>query len=78
MATDLSVLQENLTRLLEGKVVSLENRLGELTLVIRAADMLPVLTRLRDDADLRFEQMMDLCGVDYSTHGDGAWEGKRF
>ena len=78
MAADLSVLQKNLTQLLKDKLVSLEYKLGELTLVIRAADMLPVLTRLRDDIDLRFEQMMDLCGMDYSAYGDGAWEGKRF
>lgn len=78
MATDLSVLQENLTRLLGDKVVSLTCRLNELTMVIRAADLTEVMTRLRDEADLRFEQMMDLCGMDYSTYGDGAWEGKRF
>ena len=75
MAANLSVLQDNLAKLLEGKLVSLENRLGELTLVIRAADMLPVMTRLRDDAGLRFEQMMDLCGVDYSTYGSDVSEG---
>ena len=78
MAADLNVLQDNLTRLLGGKMVSLEHRLGELTLVVRAADMLPVLSSLRDDADLRFVQMIDLCGLDYSTYGDGAWGGKRF
>ena len=33
---------------------------------------------LRDHADLRFEEMIDLCGVDYSTYGDGLWEGPRF
>ncbi len=78
MAADLSVLQENLTKLLKDEVVSLESKLGELTLVIRATDMLAVLSRLRDDAGLRFEQLIDLCGMDYSTYGDGTWEGKRF
>jgi len=78
MAADLNLLQENLTRLLGGKVVSLEHRLGELTLVARAADMLPVLSTLHGDSDLQFEQMIDLCGVDYSTYGDGTWGGKRF
>ena len=33
---------------------------------------------LHDHADLRFEELIDLCGVDYSTYGDGAWEGPRF
>jgi len=75
MAADLNTLQENLTRLLDGKVVSLSNRLHELTLVIRAADLLEVMTRLRDDAGLRFEQLIDLCGVDYSAYGSDISEG---
>ena len=78
MAADLNVLQEKLTSLLDGKMVSIEHRLDELTMVVRAADMLRVLSSLRDDADLYFEQMIDLCGMDYSAYGDGAWEGKRF
>ncbi len=75
MAADLNLLHENLTRLLDGKVESLTNRLNELTLVIRAADLLQVMTRLRDDADLRFEQLIDLCGMDYSTYGSDVCEG---
>jgi NADH-quinone oxidoreductase subunit C len=78
MAADLSVLQDNLTKLLGSRMVSLEHRLGELTLVVPAADMREVMTHLRDDVNLRFEQLIDLCGMDYSTYGDGAWEGKRF
>jgi len=74
MAADLNALQDNLTRLLDGKVVSLTNQLNELTLVIRAAGMLEVMARLRDDADLRFEQMIDLCGMDYSAYGSDVSE----
>jgi NADH-quinone oxidoreductase subunit C len=33
---------------------------------------------LRDHSDLQFEELIDLCGVDYSTYGDGAWDGPRF
>ena len=33
---------------------------------------------LRDAPDCRFEQMIDLCGMDMSTYGDGRWEGPRF
>ena len=75
MAADLNVLTANLNQIFADKVVSLENRLGELTLVIRAEDMLSVLTRLRDDAALRFDQMVDLCGVDYSSYGSDISEG---
>lgn len=38
---------------------------GELTIVVEAADIVDVLTRLRDDADCLFEVLIDICGVDY-------------
>ena len=75
MAADLNQLQENLTRLLDGKVVSLTNRLNELTLVIRAEDLLQVMARLRDEAEFRFEELIDLCGMDYSAYGSDICEG---
>ena len=37
-----------------------------------------MLQSLRDHASLRFEQLLDLCGVDYESYGDGAWDGARF
>ncbi|MGG6497211.1 UNVERIFIED_CONTAM: NADH-quinone oxidoreductase subunit C, partial [Bacteroidetes bacterium 56_B9] len=52
--------------------------LGELTLTVRAADYLEVATTLRDHAELKLEQLIDLCGVDYSSYGDGLYEGPRF
>ena len=76
MAADLSALRTSLTGLLGDKLAGMEERLGELTVVVKAAGMLDALARLRDAAG--FEQMIDLCGVDYSAYGDGAWEGWRF
>lgn len=78
MAADLSMLRTNLAETFGDKLVSIEERLGELTVVVKAADMQDVLTQLRDAAKFRFEQLIDLCGMDYSTYGDGAWTGKRF
>jgi len=75
MAADLGNLRADLTSLFGDKLVSLEERLGELTIVIRSADMLAALTRLRDEPKLRFEQMIDLCGVDYSAYGSDISEG---
>ena len=37
-----------------------------------------LMRELRDRPELRFEMLIDLCGVDYSGFGDGAWEGPRF
>ena len=51
---------------------------GELTLTVAAADYLAVALKLRDDPSLKFEQLIDLCGVDYSSYRDQAWDGMRF
>ena len=53
-------------------------RLGELTIVVDAADYLQAAKILRDDPNCRFEQLMDLCGVDYSTYKDQPQSGPRF
>jgi NADH-quinone oxidoreductase subunit C len=78
MAADLKALQEHLSGLLGEKAAGLEIRLGELGLTVRAADLLDVMKLLRDDAGCRFELLIDLCGMDYSTYGsdisvDGAY-----
>ena len=75
MAEDLNKLGESVEEVFAGKVMGLENKLGELTLVIDAADILDVFTRLRDDAKFRFTQLTDLCGVDYSTYGSDVSDG---
>jgi NADH-quinone oxidoreductase subunit C len=53
-------------------------RLGELTIVVEAANYLKASEILRDDPNCRFEQLMDLCGVDYSTYKDEPQRGLRF
>ena len=53
-------------------------RLGELTLIVRPQQYASAMRTLRDHPDCRFEQLIDLCGVDYSDYGNGAWEGARF
>jgi NADH-quinone oxidoreductase subunit C len=61
-----------------GERAQVTTALGEVTIVVKAADYLAVMQTLRDDAQLRFDTMIDLCGVDYSTYGEGTWEGLRF
>lgn len=78
MASKLETLKANLEAALGARIVSLTEALGELTLVVKAADSLYVAKQLRDNRALCFEQLVDLCGVDYQTYGDGAWEGPRF
>ena len=62
------------------KVLGLKpvERIGELTLEVKAAEYRNVAQTLRDHADLRFAELIDLCGVDYSTYGDRPRERERF
>lgn len=78
MSTDLNNLKSKLTEVFGSTVVSLQARLGELTLVVKAVDMIGVFTRLRDDADLRFEELIDLCGIDYSAWGSETCDDGRY
>lgn len=76
MAMDLNILATQMQELLGEALISSVQKLGELTIVVSDKDLINSLTKLRDDAG--FDQMIDLCGMDYSTYGDGRWEGQRF
>jgi NADH-quinone oxidoreductase subunit C len=77
MSTQLEVLQNALATAL-GERVATTVALGEITLVVKAADYYGVMQTLRDDATLGFDQLIDLCGVDYLSYGEGTWDGLRF
>ncbi|MDB5906053.1 MAG: NADH-quinone oxidoreductase subunit [Massilia sp.] len=77
MTTKLDVLQRALQAAL-GETALVSAALGEVTVVVKAATYLEAMLTLRDDPSLRFEQLLDLCGVDYSTYGEGSWDGLRF
>jgi len=72
MSTKLDKLEAALHNVLGDKIKRLDKLKGEITLTVSAADYLGVATTLRDHADLKFEQLMDLCGMDYSAYKDGA------
>ncbi|RZJ12587.1 MAG: NADH-quinone oxidoreductase subunit C [Rubrivivax sp.] len=78
MSLNIETLAQQVGAVLGERVGTLKSALGELTLTVRAADYLDVATTLRDHPELKFEQLVDLCGVDYSTFGDGTWEGARY
>jgi NADH-quinone oxidoreductase subunit C len=71
MSHSLQTLEQALHDALGARVQHLEAALGELTLTVKAADYLSVALTLRDDARLGFEQLIDLCGLDYSAYKDG-------
>jgi NADH-quinone oxidoreductase subunit C len=59
-------------------IASLDERLGEMTLMVRPADYREAARTLRDHPDLRFEELIDLCGVDYSTYGERGFGQNRY
>jgi NADH-quinone oxidoreductase subunit C len=77
MTTKIEALQLALTNAL-GEGAAMTVALGEVTVVVKAADYLASMQKLRDDPSLRFEELIDLCGVDYSSYGEGTWDGARF
>ncbi|MEW6369748.1 MAG: NADH-quinone oxidoreductase subunit C [Pseudomonadota bacterium] len=77
MTTKLEVLQLALEKAL-GEGAAISTALGEVTVVVKAADYLRAMQTLRDDPSLRFEELIDLCGVDYSQYGEGTWDGLRY
>ncbi|WP_137935758.1 NADH-quinone oxidoreductase subunit C [Chitinivorax sp. B] len=78
MSQKLENLSAALDRVLADKLVSTVMALGELTVVVKASQWLEISCTLRDSPELSFEQCIDACGMDYSTYGDGAWDGARF
>ena len=78
MSATLEALTLNLQESLGDRLKSLKSAHGEVTVEVDAADYLDVMRRLRDTASLSFEELIDLCGVDYSTYGNVACQGRRF
>jgi NADH-quinone oxidoreductase subunit C len=78
MSTTLEELCQNLQKHLGDRVKSKKVALGEVTIEVEAADYLAVMQTLRDEPELAFEELIDLCGVDYATYGNVHREGQRF
>jgi NADH-quinone oxidoreductase subunit C len=71
-----AVLVETVKAALGDRIVDIAAALGEVTLTIRAVDLIEAMTLLRDRPELRFEQLIDVCGVDYGSFGKAAWDGE--
>ena len=75
MATRADTLAAALQAALGDRLARVSTALGEVTIVVKPESLLPAMTILRDGAGLKFEQLMDLCGVDYGAYGEVAWTG---
>ncbi len=78
MSSRLNQLSANLQKALGGKISKLTSALGEISIECTSADYLAVCLILRDAEGLRFEQLIDLCGVDYQDYADGSYTGLRY
>ena len=83
MPQTVEALSLSLENVLGDALVQSFVRLGELTLIVKPQAYAAAMRMLRDHPDCRFEQLIDLCGMDYSGYGgdgngDGSWDGARF
>jgi len=78
MTNRIETLLESLKSALTERTTSMAEYVDEVTIECKAGDVLEVCTILRDHPALKFEQLMDLCGVDYADYGEGTWNGLRF
>ena len=66
------------SRVLGDKLKSVKIAFGEVTVTVATTDYLAAAMLLRDSAGCKFEQLVDLCGLDYSEYKDGLYEGPRY
>ncbi len=76
--SNLDTLQASIETVLGARVKRLVRDRGEMTITVGAPDYAACALLLRDHADLGFEQLIDLCGVDYSSYKDQPWDGQRY
>ncbi len=73
MSTRIQQLSDALQQALGSKLKSNVVALGEVTIEVAPADLRDVCLKLRDDKQFAFEQLIDVCGVDYSEYGCSEW-----
>ena len=74
----LDTLQSTLQTVLGASIKKLVRDRGEITVTVGAEDYLGAARTLRDHSELKFEQLIDLCGVDYSGYRNEPWDGPRY
>jgi NADH-quinone oxidoreductase subunit C len=78
MSQSLDTLQAALEATFGDKLARLVRERGEIAITVKAADYAAVALALRDEPGLRFEQLIDLCGMDYSSWKNAPWDGLRY
>ena len=78
MSVKLETLSQNLQKHLGDRIVAMQLAIGEGSIDVDIANYQEVMQLLRDEQELCFEELIDLCGIDYLTYGKTPWTGKRF
>ena len=78
LTVSITQLEDTLRKVFDSYAPKFSLALGEITMTVEAKDYFEIAQILRDHADLAFEQLIDLCGVDYSEYKGGTYEGPRF
>jgi NADH-quinone oxidoreductase subunit C len=73
MADSLESLAEKLQIRFADAMLWCRSDRGQVTIEVKTDEALEVFTALRDESDFAFEQLMDLCGVDYAAYGESEW-----
>jgi NADH-quinone oxidoreductase subunit C len=73
MSQTLEHIAEALSARFAGKLLSVRSHCGELTFEVEPSSLLEVCLALRDEQEWRFEQLIDVTGVDYLTFGQSDW-----
>ena len=71
-------ISDAISAALGDKLKSISIAFDEVTATVKAADYVVAATLLRDSSGCKFEQLVDLCGIDYSEYKDGQYDGLRF
>lgn len=66
-------LVNTLGQMFGDKLIACDKAFGEVTIEVARDDLLDVAIELRDQDELKFEQLMDLTVVDYMTYGQDEW-----
>ena len=77
-AVDPAALQQTITSALGPLARRVDLRLGEVTVTVSPDNYLKAAEVLRDAPGCRFEQLLDVCGLDYSDYKNGGWDGPRY
>lgn len=72
--TKQNTLFEQLKKELSDQLLSIQSEYGEITIETGPSSLIKVLTELRDHQDFAFDQLMDVCAVDYLYYGEYDWE----